>query len=243
MPEESIPKWSDEEERPLRHEAFVAELLEKRKGPAGASAPHPAWQRFLESAGGAALVTVLFGSVAAGVINSLVQEKLKEREQALASYQDELKQRQDIGTRVAELVGTSMGAAEDLIFLTSEDFNPDRFAGEQRKKTIDQRTKIREVYNTTDTQWRVEREKLALLIAFHTHGQLGVTEAWLAAQQSVTAYKDCAENWYGRHPEEFVASEQARSACGAEKNAAQANLERFAEIMGNVGQKTSEAGR
>ncbi|HUI43834.1 MAG TPA: hypothetical protein VL523_17880 [Terriglobia bacterium] len=230
MAEEKAPKWSDEEERLLHHEAFVAELLDRRKGRVGESASHPpAWQRFLESAGGAALVTVLLGSVAAGIINSLVQEKLKERELALASYQDELKQRQDIATRIVELVGATMGATEDIIFLTTDEFDPARFSGEQRNRILDQRNKIQQAYNATDRQWQVEPEELALLIGLHTHGQADIGEAWRASQQAVTAYKYCAEDWYARHQRESVTSEDARSACGKQKAAARTSLEQFAQ--------------
>jgi anti-sigma factor RsiW len=80
MADDDAPKWSVEEERLLHHETFVAEVLEKRRARDSERRPNPVWQRFLESAGGAALVTVIFGSIAAGLINSLVQEKLRERE-------------------------------------------------------------------------------------------------------------------------------------------------------------------
>jgi hypothetical protein len=231
MENDNDPNWSEEEKRLLHHERFVAAVLEQRKPRESEQPSNPAWQRFLESAGGAALVTVLLGSVAAGIINSLVQEKLKERELALTSYQEELKQQQDIATRIVDLVGTSVGAAEDLILLTSEEFNPNLFTGEQKKKMIDQRTQIRETYNRTDTQWRTDQEKLALLIGLHSHIRPGVTEAWRQAQQSVTAYKDCAEEWYSTHLAEFVTSEDARSACSKEKIAVRTQLEKFSELM------------
>lgn len=231
MPDDQDPKWSDEEERLLRHEAFMAKLLEMRQGRAREGAAPPVWQRFLESSGGAALVTVLFGTLAAGIINSLVQQKLKDRELALAAYQEELKQGQDIAARVVELVGTSMGAAENLVFLTTDEFDPERFSGEQRTKTIEQRTEIREKYNQTDSAWTVESEKLALLVGMHTHGQPQIVEAWRSAQKSVTDYKNCAEDWYGRHLPEPVTAEVARSACGTQKAAVRASLEQFSRLM------------
>ena len=239
MANDNTPTWSDEEERLLRHEAFVAEVLAKRKPRESERPSNPAWQRFLESAGGAALVTVLFGSIAAGIINSLVQEKLKERELAVTAFQEDLKQRQDIATRIVDLVGVSVGAAEDIISLTTKDFDPDIFRGEQKRKMIDQRTQIRQTYNSTDARWRTDQEKLALLIGLHSHGRPGITEAWREAQQSVTAYKDCAEDWYKAHPEEFVTSGEARSTCGKEKSAVRMRLEQFSELMQNGWTKAS----
>jgi hypothetical protein len=243
MADDDAPKWSVEEERLLRHETFVAEVLEKRRARDSERRPNPVWQRFLESAGGAALVTVIFGSIAAGLINSLVQEKLRERELALASYEAELKQQQDIATRIVDLVGTSIGAAEDLIILTSQEFDPSRFSGDERKKMIDQRTIIRHTYNSTDTQWRVDQEKLAVLIGLHSYGQSGITEAWGEAQQAVTAYKDCAEEWYNGHDQKFVTSEEARSACGKQKSASRMQLQRFIELMQNAWAKASSVSR
>ena len=225
-----VDNWSADEERLLRHEAFIAEVLEKRKGRAGGSGSPPAWQRFLESAGGAALVTVLFGTLAAGVINSLVQAKLKERELALASYQEELKVRQDIATRIVDLVGTTMGAAEDIIFLTSREFDPANFSGEQSKRIIAQRNRMRDNYNSADGKWRVEPEELGLLVGLHTHDRPDISEAWRGVQRSVTDYKTCAEDWYARFEQAPVSLEQARSACSRQKNAARSSLEKFAQL-------------
>ena len=243
MADDNGPKWSDDEERLLRHETFIAEVVEKRRARDSKGRSNPAWQRFLESAGGAALVTVVFGSIAAGVINSLVQDELRERELALASYEAELKQQQDIATRIVDLVGTSVGAAEDLVILTTQEFDPGRYSGDERKKMINQRTHIRQTYNSTDTQWRVDQEKLAFLIGLHSHGQSGITEAWREAQQAVRAYKDCAEDWYKGHHQEFVTSEEARSACGKEKSAVRVQLQRFTELMQNAWTKASSVSR
>ena len=77
MSEKEKFTWTDEENKILRGEAFVAELLSFRNEKAGEK---PRWQRFLESTGGAALITVLLGGIFGSCITDSLQKGAKDRE-------------------------------------------------------------------------------------------------------------------------------------------------------------------
>ncbi len=64
----------------LRHEAFLAEVLRLRTKLDQKQKEKLWWQRFLESSGGTALVTVLLGGLLGQLITSSVQVKQQERE-------------------------------------------------------------------------------------------------------------------------------------------------------------------
>ncbi len=194
----------------------------------------PGWQRFLESTGGTAFITVVIGGILGQRITSSYQEKLKDRDIAVAFYHEQSKERQDIGARYIELVGGCMGTSQDLIALTEQGFDPDQFKGQERKKVVQQRTEIRKKYNELDSRWAVEGAQLGLLIALHGHDQQGLTQGWRRVQQSVAAYKQCAENWYSQHQGEFVALDVARAACAKEKSQASIDVDGFTEQIGEA---------
>src|SRR5437764_6648982 len=79
MGTDETPKWSTEEKQLLQHESFVAEIL-KRRAPSENNQQKPLWQRFLETTGGAAVITVLIGGIFGQIISSSIQSSLKERE-------------------------------------------------------------------------------------------------------------------------------------------------------------------
>jgi hypothetical protein len=219
----------------------VAELLKTRKEPASESPARPAWQRFLESAGGAALVTVLLGTLAAGIINALVQDKIKERGLKLASYSEELKQLREVDTGILDISGRLMGATEDLIALTSNVFDPKQFSRAQQKVNTNQRTQIRLAWNAADEKWRLESEKLALLLRLHS-GQTDVIEAWRNARRSVNTYKDCGADWYLGHAKvkKFVPPDEVTRACSEKKTAAKESLDKLADAMAKAAQTLSQ---
>jgi hypothetical protein len=188
----------------------------------------------LESAGGTALITVLAGGILGQRITSSYQEKLKEREMAVAFIQDQSKEQEDISARFVELVGGCMGASRDLISLTETVFDADQYRGEDRKTMAKQRIELRDKYNDAEERWAVEGAKLGLLIALHSHGQEGVTEGWRRVERSVTAYNQCAEEWYFNHPQEYVALDVARAACAKERGEASTNLDKFTDQLADA---------
>jgi hypothetical protein len=223
MEKADSPDWSEQEALLLRHEAFMAEIARRRARLEAKDGSKPRWQRFLETSGGTALVTVLLGGLMGQLITWSIQNQLKEREfqqawmkargdQALVTYKEYLDQEQEIVKRSYELIGGCISASEDLILLTTPDFAPGDFSGSEKHKVETERSSIVEKYNSADSQWRSEREKLGLMMSYYHRGRPEVTRAWQEIQSSVTKYNDCAGRWYLQHPLPI----STESACGEE---------------------------
>lgn len=84
---------------------------------------------------------------------------------------------------------------------------------------LKQRQDLQARFNTVDTEWRTNREKLALLMSFYHHSKPEVIQAWDGAQRSVSAYVDCTRAQYLRYQRDHVTLEEgnAKAACAAGK--------------------------
>jgi hypothetical protein len=228
MEKTDLPAWSDEEQKLLRHEAFVGKVMQLRSHNIE-NHPKPWWQRFLESSGAAALITVLLGGLLGQLITWSIQKGLKEREfqqawmksrgdQALATYKEYLDKEQETVKRAYELIGNCISSSEDLISLTSSEFAPGTSVGIEK-----QRDSIRAEYNKTDIQWRREREQLGLLMSYYHRGRSEVVTSWHDVQSTVTRYNECAAQWYLDHPN----STDSSNACKNEREDLRLKLDKL----------------
>lgn len=228
MSGDETPRWSPDQESALQHERFISEVLRTRKGQGHDAKPR--WLQFLESAGGVALITVLFGSAGAAVLNSLVQQKLKERELARAVYQEQAKQQQQTIVQVSELIARCVSTSEDLVELWTKAFDPSRFSGQQRERIMAYRNDVRTKYNTVDSEWRAQNLKVGLSIGLLGRPEDNLAAAWKKVRDSVDDYKQCAEDWNYQHEEsqEFVTYDVSRMICIEKKNQITIELGEFA---------------
>jgi hypothetical protein len=198
----------------------------------------PKWQRFLETTGGTALITVLLGGIFGSIISASFQSSQKEREfqqswlkargdQALIAYKDYLEKQQDIVKRVYERLGGSISAADDLITLTSPEFATTNFEGEQKERVRKYRGDVRDKFGAAERQWRDERGTLGLLMSYYNPKQNAVLGAWKNISNSVTDYFDCASDWLNKHP----ISDESATACKKEKDVFDSNLEELTKAL------------
>ncbi len=213
-------EWSDEESRWLHHEEFVAEVLKRRASLEMAKPSRPRWQRFLESTGGTALITVLLSGLLGQWISLSIQKGAKDREfqqqwlkargdQALASYNQYLNQENENVQKIYDLIGSSISASADIIILTSPEFAPGSHVGIEA-----QRDAIRKKFIEADSRWRSEKEKLGLLMSYYHQGQPDVAKAWGDVQEAVTGYMDGARKWYMEH---YLSPGDVSGACEKEE--------------------------
>ena len=207
-----MPFSPEEKEQLLQHEAFIKEVLALRADSAGGSKSKPAWQRFLETTGGAALITVLVGGVMGSIITGLFQRGAKDREaqqarltarynQSQVAYKEYLDKELEIVNRAFDLVGSCVSASEDLALMTtSTDYDPSKYEGQDkeqaRKDLKKQLTEAVDKYNQTDEKWRGEQHKLGLLMSYYHHGNPEVEKSWQGVQGAVTAQLKCTYDLY-----------------------------------------------
>jgi hypothetical protein len=176
----------------------------------------PPWQRFFESTGGTALITVLLGGVLGNWIAGGYEERRALNERRYLTHQEYLEERLATIRPTLERVGQTVAAAEDLITITRPDFDPRRYAeGQDRDDTLAKRKQIREDYNDADVMWRREKAKLGYLLAYYHPGSAEVSAAWREFDDAVTSFVDCARSWWianAGKPTEAAACEEDRAA-------------------------------
>ena len=203
--------------------------------------PKPGWQRFLESTGGTALITVLLGGVLGQWISTTYQARVRERE-ALAAREEALADRRFethkelLAARLAtvretlELIGAVIAASEDLITITRPEWDPALFPdGAQREATLATKREIRETYNRTDARWRNTREGFGFLLGYYHGGDPAVAASWRELVGAVSAYIDCARAWYVAHGAELT---DEPSGCSAGHRAAVDAIDAFVTTIG-----------
>jgi hypothetical protein len=194
-------------------------------------APSSSWKHFLESAGGAALITVAIGGLFGTVLTAMIQVGLREREfqqswlksrgdQALVAYKEYLDGELNIVQKAFEAIGKTVAAADNLVILTHPQFDPAAYADEPRKALIAQKSLHRHEFNLAQADWRRTRRVLGFLIAYYHPRSDVIRRRWLAAEQTVEALTTCAERWYLDHAVQYSTTEP----CVAERRELDAKL-------------------
>jgi hypothetical protein len=193
-PDAHLDPWTDEQKKMLAHEAFVAEVLKQRSATKPDEPPKSKLMQFFESASGAALITALVGGLLVQLIAVSIQRGIKEREFQQAWMKDVVRS-------AYTLVGKSVGASEDLMLLTTDNFDPDKYPkGKDRDLVEKQRVLLKEQYNDADREWRRQQEALALLIGFyHRDDPKPVMDAWEEQGKAVSDFMDCAREFHLRN--------------------------------------------
>ena len=222
------PSWTLQEEALLRSVRLLAEV-DTIRGGKDRPASKPAWQRFLESAGGVALITVLLGGIAGGVITAQLEARQKERELAVereraeeerkgVSHRQLLAARLTVVREAMDLVGRVLAAGEDLIVLTGPEWRLDAAGGEvARESTRRTKEELRVGWNSADAEWRARRHAVWLLLAAYTSEDRDVVTAWRVAEEGIDLFLRCARRYYVEHA---TGSGEPATACAAEHDAA-----------------------
>lgn len=183
--------------------------------------PKPRWQIFLESTGGAALITVVIGGVVAGGVGTWLtnryQRAMREREVALRAYNDYLSQGRAIVIDGLGAIGTLLSASSDLLDLTSPDwqFEPD----DERSRSAfrEQRSLIIVSYNSAVAAWRKDRDRYDLMISYYHDGDPPITHAWGALQTGTDEYVRCTQRVFLKYVTPLTIEQPTMPQCVGER--------------------------
>jgi hypothetical protein len=168
-----------------------------------AKPPKPRWQSFLESTGGAALITVLLGGLAAGIVGTWLtnryQENMKEREVALKAYNDYLSQGNAVVIDALGGIGNLLSSSNDIFDLAQPQWQLANYSEANRSAVESAREKVITAYNSAGEKWARDRDRFELLISYYHEGDRDITGAWLGLERSVNKYQDCTEGIYFRY--------------------------------------------
>lgn len=209
MSENPSSSWTPGEEEQLHKEDFIAEVLRRRAASKPSETPaKPRWQRFLESTGGAALITVLVGGIIGGIITGLFQSWQKDREvqqallktrteQALLAYRDYLDKRQEVNKTAYEMLAASILASDNLISaFTRSDYDPQNRTGQSRQDAVTLRAEVKKAYEDATAKWQNQAELTGLLLAQYYDNNPDVAAKWEVLKTSLNEYIKCAETCY-----------------------------------------------
>lgn len=188
--------------------------------------PRTYWQRFLETSGGAALISIVLGGLMSGLINAATpndngsrESEIKTREIQVAAYKEYLDQQRDIVFHASELIGRCASTSDGLVALTDPVFDPSQYTGLEP-----QRLEMKKKFNECATQWNAEYNKLSFAISYYHGGQPAVVEAWADLQQATTGVMECSQRWYVTHSTSPVATD---GVCKAQKDELTKRLDAF----------------
>lgn len=249
MNEKHHTERTEIEKQLLEYASFAGEMirclsLDKKDD----SEPKPSWQVFLESTGGAALITVLVGGLIAGVVGQWItneyQKGMKERETSVAAYKEFLGQGKETVTQAYSLIGSVTSASDDLINLSARQLDQlETYANPvTRKFIVEQRNAVLSKYNSAVSSWREEREKLGLLTSYYHDAQPDVMNLWRTMQDSVTAYMSCAEVSYLEYLMTKDQTENSEPPCQNEKKVLYESMNRFTAARLKAAQQQAKAG-
>jgi hypothetical protein len=185
-----LPAYSVEEQRVLHNERFIAEVLNTRR--AQQDKARRALQIFLESTGGAALITVLLGGFLGSYLTNSYQLKQAaiERERAARQRLQELRFQATADSLT--LVSATVASAEDLLQLSTQPF---------LQAPLKQRDAIRGAYIDADANWRKQDENVVgFKLNYYFRDHPDVINAWKGVRLAVSNYGDCAGDWIEHHP-------------------------------------------
>ncbi|MBC7929834.1 MAG: hypothetical protein H7Z38_04625 [Rubrivivax sp.] len=229
MTDDNLPEWSEEEARLLHHEALMSQLLRQRMPPDKEARAKPAWQRFLETSGGTALITVLIGGIIGTIISAGIQSSAKDRELATIAYKEYLGKQQEVLKRVYERIGVSISASDDLIKLSTKDYAVTSYEGKKKEEASNLRDSIKKKFDESYTAWRSERDGLGFLMSYYHPKQVKVIDAWRGVKDSVTNYMRCADNWIDNNF--LLERKDADKACENERTAFSNSLQQLSTSL------------
>lgn len=216
-------EWTEDEKHFLRIETLFAKANAIR-ATNGTGSRKPGWQRFLESTGGTALITVVVGGIFGTIISASFQSASKDREfqqtwlktrgdQAMVGYKDFLDNQQETVKRIFERVGSLTSASEDLISLSKPELTlNNRLSSPELQGISEERKKIKEKYSGVNREWLNECDMLGMLVSYYFPNmpnsvakqssplpaespEVNVALAWDKVKDSVNQYTDCSEKW------------------------------------------------
>jgi hypothetical protein len=221
----------------LEQQEFIEALLKVRSGQTKRSdeeevSSKPNWLRFLESTGGAAIITVMLGTLGGAIITGIIQSHNQRQEARRLSLSEYIKGEHDTVKSAFDMIGECIAASENLNAITTSGFNPANFpSGHQRNLVLAQKENLRNGFNKTEEHWRATRESLTLNMRYYNGDDKDVDSAWDLAGNTVSTYMDCQDAWYTKHMGSFADLDVAEQACGSERKSLDSALANLGEAL------------
>jgi hypothetical protein len=240
------PTPPTQELRDLVAQAVAVEYLQYRQGTSEKkpeSDRKPTWLQLFESAGFAALVTVLLGGLAGGLITFELQEYAKKRERQaadirlehdrnLTAFKEHLDRERKVVDEMFLRLGKFVDASRDLTTLSRKEFCEDCGPSRLPKRVILEKEEVVNRYNTAATDWNSNRLRLGMLLQLEHDNDAALLDEWKKTSEAAEAYAECADRWRTKY--DNLEFHEALRACtsvrGTLDEALQAFTKRIVEL-------------
>jgi hypothetical protein len=171
---------------------------------------------FVTSAGGAALITVFFGGVAAQLISCDAQRRVQEREfnntwlksrgdQALLARKEFVDGRRATLEEILRTAGTLSAASHDLLDITGPAFSMKGHTATDSALILAEQTRVAKEFTAAELAWAPAQLRFSASVGYFSAGNPVVRASWQDVQRSVNVMRTCASETYRRW---FLAGQQ-----------------------------------
>lgn len=232
------PSPTPSEIRDLLSEALAVEYLKSRQ--TSVSEPKPRWLQLFESSGFVALVTVLLGSIAGGIITFKLQDKAKERDheaavrqlqhdRELAAFNDHLDRERKIVNEFLTILGGVVDASRGLAHLSREEWAVDHKTPPEAQRIAKERHDIVQKYNEATAAWDANRLRIGMLLQLEHGNDPVLAQAYRSTCEKAEAYALCADRWRQVHTN--LAASEAELGCADDLQNLDSSVKAFTDRL------------
>ncbi|MGA9565810.1 MAG: hypothetical protein WBS19_09830 [Candidatus Korobacteraceae bacterium] len=226
------PEWSSEELKALLNQALALEYVKLQRKEQESPPPRKSvWPSMLQAIA-PTVATVLLGTILGGYLADRIQETNRRNEARRAAQQANLAAEQKTVDDAFTVAGKTVAASQDLIDITGEGFDESAkgLTAEERKVLVAQKSTIWQTYNSAIAAWRVERDRLGMLLAVRYDNPVEVNTAWRSVVDGVDNFSECALK-YNKQVHQSIPHSELQFACDKQRGVVRDSLGKLTEIL------------
>jgi hypothetical protein len=189
---EDKDSWSSEELKTRLNQELAIEFIKLREKETGK--PASAWLSVLQSNVVATLITVCLGTIFGGILADRIQETNRKNDEMRVQHQANLQLEEKTVEEAFTVVAKTVSSSQELIDISGEAFNENNpnLPQETKASLSIQKGKIWAEYDAAIANWRIERERLGLLLRLRHNNPGDIGKSWNDLVTSVNVFSQCA---------------------------------------------------
>ena len=214
----SPPNWTPAQQQTLEQVELAAEIIRRASPP---SDKDSWWQKLIAAPAFSTLLTIVGTGVIGTLLSGVVQDRMKEKELALATYQENLTAQIETIKKTYALMGEYVAGSEDLIAVSQEVW----------RNRLEEAKRYEERYNAADAQWRKDAETLGFLLSYHHPGQADVRMRWIATRKAIEGYNTCAVAYHAARRHASRPRAEEADPCAKERAAIEKSFGELSAVL------------
>jgi hypothetical protein len=226
-PETPETHWSSDELKSMLNQALALEFIRLKNEEAEKANKKGWWPGFFYSSIFSTILTVFGGTIGGTFIANSVQEKSKA-----------LEERQQIVEEAFTNVGKTIAASQEIIDISSNswDENRGKLKKTARQDIIEQKRAYWKAYNAAIANWRVQRERIGLILVSKgvvPQQKTQAIDAWAATVKAVEDFSECAVLYNSESAAQPELDSKVQNACSSTRKEVRKQLNALATLTTN----------